>query len=303
MIDEFQTFNGKWPFKPNFFYGNGFKQHYVDEGDHNNKTIICLHGQPTWGYLYRNFVKELSKNFRVIVPDHMGFGKSETPLDKDYTLKTHVENLSNLIESLKINNLYFVGQDWGGPIMGAYALKNIEKVSGFFLINTIFGYSRVEKPKSITQWFSWVKKHHDEGTLEGILGELSSTILSVMKIINFTNNKVIDDNWINAYASAFPNRKSCIGAINFPLDALLGRIVPYIIECLKSGNLEKFLKIPAELVYGMQDKAINPQYAIKDFKSLFPNSKVTELKNAGHFSQEDEPEKIISLIKTFVKNN
>ena len=92
-------------------------------------------------------------------------------------------------------------------------------------------------------------------------------------------------------------------AIHFPLDALLGRIVPYIIECLKSGNLDKFLKIPAELVYGMQDKAINPQYAIKDFKSLFPNSKVTELKNAGHFSQEDEPEKIISLIKTFVKNN
>ncbi len=97
MIDEFQTFNGTWPFKPNFFYGNGFKQHYVDEGDYNNKTIICLHGQPTWGYLYRDFVKELSKNFRVIVPDHMGFGKSETPLDKDYTLKTHVKNLSNLI--------------------------------------------------------------------------------------------------------------------------------------------------------------------------------------------------------------
>ena len=123
-----------------------------------------------------------------------------------------------------------------------------------------------------------------------------------MKIINFTNNRVIDDNWINAYSSAFPNRKSCIGAINFPLDALLRRIVPYIVECLKYGNLEKFIKKPAELVYGMEDKAIDPHYAIKDFKSLFPGSLITELNNAGHFSQEDEPEKIITLIKNFVNN-
>ena len=119
----------------------------------------------------------------------MGFGKSETPLDKDYTLKTHVENLSNLIKYLRIENIYFVGQDWGGPIMGAYALKNIEKVKGFFLINTIFGYSKVKRPKKLSNWFSWVKKHHKNGTLEGVLGELNSTILSVMKMINFTNTK------------------------------------------------------------------------------------------------------------------
>ncbi len=303
MINERENFQKTWPYKPKFFLGNGFKQHYVDEGKHNKKTIICLHGEPTWGYVYRNFIKELSNDFRVIVPDHMGFGKSETPLDKDYTLKTHVENLSNLIKYLQINNIYFVGQDWGGPIMGAYALKNIDKVSGFFLINTIFGYSKIERPKELSHWFSWVKKHYKNGTLEGILGELSSTILSVMKIINFTNSKVIDKNWINAYSYAFPDRKSCIGAINFPLDALLGRIVPYIIECLKEGNLDLFLKKPAQLVYGMEDNAIDPDYAIKDFKALFPDKKVTKLENAGHFSQEDEPDKIIALIKTFVNKN
>ena len=111
MINEKENFQNTWPYKPNYFLGNGFKQHYVDEGENNKKTIICLHGEPTWGYLYRNFIKELSKEFRIIVPDHMGFGKSETPLDKNYTLKTHVENLSNLIKYLKINNIYFVGQE------------------------------------------------------------------------------------------------------------------------------------------------------------------------------------------------
>ena len=67
--------------------------------------------------------------------------------------------------------------------------------------------------------------------------------------------------------------------------------------------MKSFLDIPSELVYGMKDRAIDPDYAIRDFKALYPNSKVTKLKNAGHFSQEDEPYKIIELIKEFVSNN
>ena len=122
MINSKETFEGTWPFLPQFYNGNGFKQHYVDEGPKNGDTIICLHGEPTWGYIYRKFIPQLSDKFRVIVPDMMGFGKSETPQDKEYTLKTHVENLSNLINYLKLDNIIFVGQDWGGPITGAYAI-------------------------------------------------------------------------------------------------------------------------------------------------------------------------------------
>ena len=172
-----------------------------------------------------------------------------------------------------------------------------------FLINTIFGYSRTEKPKELTPWFKWIKKNEENGTLDGILGELNTTVLSIMKLLNFTNSSIIDDNWINAYASSFPNRNSCLGAINFPLDVLHGRMIPFIIDCLKNGDMKSFLDIPSELVYGMKDRAIDPDYAIKDFKALYPNSKVTKLKNAGHFSQEDEPHKIIELIKKFVSNN
>ena len=233
----------------------------------------------------------------------MGFGKSETPQSKEYTLKVHVENLESLIEHLEVSNFYFVGQDWGGPIMGAYSLRNIKKVKGLFLINTIFGYSKVKPPKKLTTWFKWIKKNQDNNTLEGILGELNSTILSIMKILNFTNNSIINDNWINAYASAFPDRKSCLGAINFPLDALHGRMIPFIVDCLKNVDFNSFLTKPSELVYGMKDKAIDPNYAIHDFKDLFPQSKITKLPNAGHFSQEDEPKVIINLIKNFVQNN
>ena len=303
MIGAEETFEGTWPFAPKYFNGNGFQQHYVDEGSKTAETIICLHGEPTWGYIYRNFIPQLSDKYRIVVPDMMGFGKSETPQNKEYTLKTHVENLDNLIKYLDLKNITFVGQDWGGPITGAYAIRNLDRVKGFILINTLFGYSKEERPKTLTPWFKWIKKHYEAGTLNGILGELSSTLLSVMKIPNFTNNKIIDDNWLNAYSSQFPDRASCLGAINFPLDALLNRIVPFIVEGFKEGDIKGLCSKPATLAYGMQDKAIDPDYAIRDFKALFPESKVTKIQNAGHYSQEDEPQVLIDLIKKFMKDN
>ena len=303
MINANETFEGTWPFAPKYFYGNGFQQHYVDEGSKSAETIICLHGEPTWGYIYRNFIPQLSDKYRIIVPDMMGFGKSETPQNKEYTLKTHVENLGNLIKYLDLKSITFVGQDWGGPITGAYAIRNLDRVKGFILINTLFGYSKEERPKTLTPWFKWIKNHYEAGTLNGILGELSSTFLSVMKIPNFTNNKIIDDNWLNAYSSQFPDRASCLGAINFPLDALLNRIVPFIVEGFKEGDFKGLCSKPAILAYGMQDKAIDPDYAIRDFKALFPESKVTKIQNAGHYSQEDEPQILIDLIKKFMKDN
>ena len=303
MISADETFKGTWPFAPKYFNGNGFQQHYVDEGSKTAETIICLHGEPTWGYIYRNFIPQLSDKYRIVVPDMMGFGKSETPQNKEYTLKTHVENLDNLIKYLDLKNITFVGQDWGGPITGAYAIRNLNRVKGFILINTLFGYSKEERPKTLTPWFKWIKKHYEAGTLNGILGELSSTLLSVMKIPNFTNNKIIDDNWLNAYSSQFPDRASCLGAINFPLDALLNRIVPFIVEGFKEGDIKGLCSKPAILAYGMQDKAIDPDYAIRDFKALFPESKVTKIQNAGHYSQEDEPQILIDLIKKFMKDN
>ena len=303
MIKASETFEGTWPFLPNFFDGNGFLMHYVDEGPRQANPIILLHGEPTWGYLYRKFIPELSKSFRVVVPDMMGFGKSETPQDKEYTLKTHVENLSSLLDYLKLTNITFVGQDWGGPITAAYSIRNLNKVKSFVLINTLFGYSKEERPKNLSPWFQWIKKHYQDKTLDGILGELGSTLLSVMKIPNFTNNNIINETWINAYSAQFPDRASCIGAINFPLDALLNRIVPYIVEGIKQGDLKSLCSKPAVLAYGMKDKAIEPDYAIRDFKALFPGSKVVEMPNAGHYSQEDEPELLINLIKEFMKEN
>jgi pimeloyl-ACP methyl ester carboxylesterase len=122
MIPAEQTFNGTFPFQPHLTRAPGFQMHYVDEGD--GEPIVCLHGEPTWGYLYRNFIPRLSKHYRVIVPDHMGFGKSATPNDREYTLSTHVDNLEALLLELDLYNVTLVMQDWGGPIGGGFALRH-----------------------------------------------------------------------------------------------------------------------------------------------------------------------------------
>ena len=83
MIPADANFDGTFPFAPHFSDAPGFRMHYVDEGA--GEPVVLLHGEPTWGYLYRNFIPPLAESNRVIVPDHMGFGKSETPQDREYT--------------------------------------------------------------------------------------------------------------------------------------------------------------------------------------------------------------------------
>jgi cis-3-alkyl-4-acyloxetan-2-one decarboxylase len=296
MIPENETFGGTWPFAPRYFEGNGFRMHYVDEGE--GEPIVCLHGEPTWGYLYRRFIPPLSKGNRVIVPDHMGFGKSETPRDRDYTLKAHVENLAHLIEALDLNNITLVMQDWGGPIGGAYTLRHAGRVKRLFLLNTVTGYGRA-KPGELTQWLKFIKKHHEANTLHEVLGHLGDNVLSVMKVLGFENSTAIDDNWIAAYSAAFPGKADCVGAIEFPLDVLLGRMLPYVREGVPL--VENLKAKPGMLVVGMKDKAIAPEVQIADFRGVWPDRPVIELPDAGHFSQEDAPGTIVALIQSFVR--
>ena len=303
MIEKNETFGGTWPYKPNFCESAGFKQHYVDEGPRDGEVIVCLHGEPTWGYLYRNFIPHLSRHYRVIVPDHMGFGKSETPQDKVYTLKTHVENLVALVESLELKNITFVCQDWGGPITGAYSIRYPDRVKRVALLNTLFGFGSPPANSEPTEWFQWIAKHHEAGTLEGILGELGSTILSVMKIIGFENSSVISSDWIRAYSSPFPDRVSCKGGIEFPLDIHLQRAFEYITEGLETGNIDVLKTKPAMLAVGLKDHAIRPENQIADFKGLFPDAPINTFEQAGHFCQEDIPEILAPLIHQFIQAN
>ncbi len=303
MIPAEETFDGTWPYAPNFSTASGFRQHYVDEGPRDGEVILCLHGEPTWGYLYRHMIAPLAADHRVVVPDHMGFGKTETPQDREYTLRTHVENLERFVEDLDLTDITIVCQDWGGPMTGAFTARNPDRVKRIFMMNTLFGYGGGQAAAGKTPWFQWIAKHEEAGTLQGILGELGSTVLSVMKIIGFQNTAAVDDTWIRAYSAPFPDRESCIGAINFPLDVHYQRFLPLVFEIMEQCDLEKVKAKPAMLVSGDKDYGIAQDHAISDFKGLFPQAPVVKVEGVGHFCQEDIPETLVALLQGFMQAN
>jgi pimeloyl-ACP methyl ester carboxylesterase len=301
MIPANETFDGTFPFEPHFIDAPGFRMHYVDEGD--GEPIVCLHGEPTWSYIYRKFIPALSKCHRVIAPDHMGFGKSETPTAREYTLSTHVDNLEALLLALDLQDVTLVMQDWGGPIGGGFAFRHPSRVKRLCLLNSVFPLGLPLERELFAQgaesdWFEWINKAHADGTLQEVLGNLSVTILSVMKLMGLQKSAVIDTTWIRAYAAHFQTKKDCRGAIEFPLDYATGRVK---FQTGSASTAAALRSKPAMLAEGLRDRAIPPHIPLTHFRAAFTQGALVELEHAGHFCQEDEPALLTALIEQFMQ--
>lgn len=205
-----ETFEGSFPFEPHFEEINGFEMHYVDEGA--GEPVVCVHGEPTWGYLYRNFITELSKVNRIVIPDHMGFGKSDVPQDKPYVLAQHVDNLTKLLLKLELKDITLVFQDWGGPISLGFATRHPDRVKRLIIMNTSVG---VAKEHTRLWYEDWV----EQGTYDQLMGNMKVFIPSMM-FGSFVRRFPRPEKKImrKAYTAPFPDSKSCIGAKAFPKD-------------------------------------------------------------------------------------
>lgn len=303
MIAPERTFDGSFPFAPRFTEAPGFRMHYVDEGE--GEPIVLLHGQPTWGYIYRKFIRPLAQQWRVVVPDHMGFGKSETPQDREYTLEAHVANLAALIDSLQLDGITFVGQDWGGPIQTAFTVRHPERVKRLVLINSLCGYGAMFAPRDApkppklheSRWFRWVSSSVKDGSYFETMRNLPAHVGDLMGRLGCASG--LGETEVRAYAAAFATPEECKGAIEFPLDVALNRIAGYVMA--GAGGVPALRSKPAMLAEGMQDAAIPPPLAIADFKALFPDGPVVEIERAGHFCQEDAAPELVALIRLFMQ--
>ena len=132
------TFGGTWPYEAKWFESEDGRMHYVDEGPRDGKPVVMVHGNPTWGYLYRNFISGVVEaGYRAIVPDCLGFGRSDKPDEPElYRIPRHATRIEALLESLDLKNATAVVQDWGGPIGLARATRHPERVRSLFLLNT-----------------------------------------------------------------------------------------------------------------------------------------------------------------------
>ena len=293
-----ETFDGTFPFTAHYTSAPGFRMHYVDEG--SGEPIILIHGEPTWAYLYRNFIPQLSRRFRVIAPDNMGFSKSETPTDADYTLDSHARNLGRLIEELDLRDITLVMQDWGGPMGAVVASRYPDRMKRFVAMNTIFGTDRNVREERLTPWFTAIKEMEESGQLEAVLGNLRYLVGGIMMTLGIERREIVTNTWLRAYAAAFPTLQECRAAIAFPLEGLhLERVRDTLIGALPGLFKLGQAGVPAMMIEGMQDHAIWPHVAIAGFRAFFPEGTVHELAQAGHFIQEDAPEIVVPLIEEF----
>lgn len=298
MIAPDETFDGTWTFRPNFFSGNGFRMHYVDEdAGHGDETFLFVHGEPTWGYLYRNLIPGLSKYGRVVVPDHMGFGKSETPSDRDFSIEEHCDNLERLVLDLDLTGLTLVLQDWGGPIGSSIAYRHPDRVKRLCIMDAVVGGRSPSNTFREMPWFQWVNSDAFEPTITN----LSATALSVMKRVGFERTAHVDETWVRAYSAAFPTPESCIGALRFPQCIAAQETVDFMKRIRTTEATAAIRSKPAMYVHGENDRAVPMDFGIGCFRDLWPEGPVTTLPGVGHFLQEDAPEAVLALITQFVQ--
>ena len=282
-----KTFDDSFPFEPHYMELNGFKMHYIDEG--SGDPILCLHGMPTWGYLYRNFIEKLSKGFRVVVPDQMGFGKSDVPENKRYLMEEHVSNLKKFILKLDLRKITLIIQDWGGPIGFGFAVDYPERIKALVIMNTSVGVMKEgRKP-----WYAPLEE-------KGIYSEFIKNVSNLIKMGIYNKDK-ITETLLKAYSAPFTKEGSYKGALAWPKDIPIGDSHPSA-EIMRHvrNNLKNLKEKPKVLIWGMKDP-IFPEKMISWWQKIYPNIEVHRIEEASHFLQEDAPDKIISIIQNFLR--
>ncbi|PMS19020.1 alpha/beta hydrolase [Trinickia dabaoshanensis] len=306
MIRADETFDGTFPYMPHFSHASGFPMHYVDEGPRDGKTILCLHGEPTWGYLFRHLIRALRDRYRVIVPDHMGFGKSATPPTRSYWLQDHIENLERFVLAQDLRDITLVMHDFGGPVGMGLAARHPDRIRAIVSVNgpTPFGQpdlgERLTANARISPWFQWIVKAHAQGRLEAVLGELEFNILSTLKLNGFENHDLIGDVWLQAYGSRFSSAAQCLGAIGWAKGFALGE---HRFEVPGDAARRAIAVKPALAIWGMRDRTLNAEHFLPLFEAAFPGAAVRRLDTAGHYSLEDEPDSISTHIGSFLEQS
>lgn len=275
-----------YPFKNKYIQLESGKMHYVDEG--KGELILFVHGTPTWSFLYRDYIRELSKNHRCIAIDHIGFGLSDKPSEFEGSPQAHSNNLKEFIEKLKLENFTLVVHDFGGPIGLAYAVSHPENIKNIILFNT---------------WLWETKNNLEVQKINRIINSSLGKLLylhfnfsaKVLLKKGFYDQKLLTKTIHKHYTKPFPNKESRFGPLNLG-KALYGSSDWYEEQW---GKISKVQNKPILILWGMKDEFITPNY-LQKWRRQFKNADVHELK-CGHFVQEENTGQGIKLIRHFLK--
>jgi haloalkane dehalogenase len=148
---------------PRFLDWRGMRVHYIDEGPQDAPVFLCLHGEPTWSYLYRRMIPPfLASGARVVAPDFLGFGRSDKPADEAaYTFDFHRALLLEFVERLDLRRVTLVVQDWGGLLGLTAPMEAPERYARLLVMNTALGTGDTPLSEGFIAWRAYVNKNPD----------------------------------------------------------------------------------------------------------------------------------------------
>lgn len=291
-----------YPLDHHFFDSPMGAMHFVDEGSEKGGTgtILMLHGNPTWSFLYRKFVQAFVPTHRVIAPDHIGFGLSNKPEDEAaYTIDAHIQNLQGLVEALDLRNITLVIQDWGGPIGLGMAARLPERVKRIVIINTFGFYPPVEgmDPENL-RLPAPLRLMRTKGVGDFLVRRLGFFERQAMPTA--VGNKRAYKAVRHAYTGIFRNAADRAGVMAFP------RLIPTNtkhpsaqIMLKETGPYLDSFDGPASIFWGVNDPFF-PIEVLHAWKTRLPHAEVTEISKGKHYIQEDDPDTIIAGLRNFL---
>ncbi|HUQ26571.1 MAG TPA: haloalkane dehalogenase [Burkholderiales bacterium] len=149
-------------YRPRYLDWRGMRVHYVDEG-RGERTFLCLHGNPTWSYLYRRMIPLfVASGARVVAPDLIGFGRSDKPEDEGlYTFDFHREMLLTVVEELNLTSITLVVQDWGGLLGLTLPMEMPERFARLLVMNTALATGDFPLSEGFIAWRAYSNKTPD----------------------------------------------------------------------------------------------------------------------------------------------
>ena len=277
----------EYPFQSRYHETTSGRLHYVDEG--RGPTILMVHGNPSWSFVYRNVIKGLSGSARCVAVDHLGFGLSDKPKGADHSPRAHAERLRDLVDTLGLRDVVIMVQDWGGPIGLSYALARPDNVRGVIIMNS-------------WMWPVEGDPHYERFSklMGGPLGRFA------IRRLNFFVNGVMPRAVADAKRSLPPHvrrhyRRALPDADSRDACAALPRHILASTAWLTELWEERAVleKLPALILWGEKDIAFRAQELAR-WREALPHAEVHTFPDAGHYVQEEKSDDVARLTRAWL---
>ena len=285
-----------FPYAPHYLSiddgdGGALRVAYIDEGERDATTVLLMHGEPSWSFLYRKMMPGLlAQGYRVIAPDLIGFGRSDKPTERsDYTYQNHVDWMTRWLLQLDIHNVVLFCQDWGGLIGLRLVAEQSQRFAGVVAANTFLPTGDIEPGDAFSQWqmFSQSVPEFPAGNIVqgATVSELSPQVVA-------------------AYDAPYPDERYKEGARQFPLLVPTTKDNPASAPNRAAWQVLKEFDKPFLTAFSDQDPVTAG--GDKNFQKMIPGASEqahVTIQGGGHFLQEDKGEELAQVVIEFVQHN